>query len=115
MSRTSSIVARMVYAPSLELVASFLARRSVSYAPRWRASAAYEHRAVRKMRAAPWQRMSENRRDRGVFLSRRSDFLIGRMSVLSHNFKRLERFAKLATSFVAAFPDGRRHGDFYTG
>ena len=49
-----------------ELVASFLSCRSFSCAPRWRASASYEHSAVRKRRAAPWQRIRERKRNKKV-------------------------------------------------
>src|SRR6266446_10084256 len=81
-----------------ELVASFPSRRSFSHSSWCRAAASYESDAVRKMRAAPWQSMGENARDRCVFGPCAPDVLTTRISVLSYNFKRLEIFTKLATS-----------------
>ena len=52
---------------TIELVASFLSRRSFSHGPRWKATAAYESSTVRKMRATPWQNVDRNTRDPCVF------------------------------------------------
>ena len=87
--------------PYTKLVASFPSRRSFSHA-RPGAGQQPHTSAVRsekcaRLRGSAWARM----RGLGVFFCPRvPDLLPWCMSVLSHDFKRLERFTKLATSSI---------------